>query len=422
MTPSVNDREVTDLTLPNGLRVLVARRPAVPLVQLRLAVPFGAAPGDDTHVAVAELLAASLLSGTARRDRATIDDELATAGAALTASVRPQRLRVSGHALAEELDTLAEVLADCLTGAAYRPDVVEFERTRLLQRVRLAGTLPEWIARAALLRHCFGDHPAAVETPDAEQVGAVTAEQVAALHATRLVPNGSVLVLVGDVDPDAAVALLAERLAGWAAPHPAVALGPPPLPTGDTVVLRHRSGAQQADVRLAAPSLARVDPGFIALRLADHVYGGYFSSRLVHRLREERGYVYTASSGIEEQAGRALSVIQFGCAPEHAWAAVDETRTLLARISDTAPPTAAEIEAARGHLAGITAISESTQIGLAEALCGVAVAGLDPRWLTRFPVALHETTDDEVRAAAQRYLRAEAYTGVLLGPEKVRPR
>lgn len=415
-------RPVSDVTLRTGLRLLVARRPAVPLVQLRLAVPFGAPPDDPDHVAVAELLAAGLLSGTARRDRTAIDDELAAVGAALKVAVRPQRLRITGHALATGLPTVAGLLADALTAAAYRAEEVEFDRARLLQRVQLAHTLPEWVARAALLRHAFGEHPAATETPTADQVTRVTPDQLRALHATGLVPDGSVLVVVGDVDPDEATAMLAERLSGWSAPGRARTLGAPPAPSGGPLHLHHRPGAQQAEVRLAAPSLPRTDPGFPALRLADHVFGGYFSSRLVHRLRDDRGDIYTGSSAIEEQAGTALGIVQFGCAPASAWDAADETLRLLDGLSGAEPPTDTEIAAARGHLAGITAISESTQAGLADVLCGVAVAGLPPTWPADFQRALHTVTDDEVRAAAARHLKPADYSGILLAPPSVQNR
>ena len=79
--------DVEERTLPSGLRVLAARRATVPMVELRLRVPFaGEAP---EHPAVAELLSSTLLTGTASRDRVAIDDELAAVGADLGVERRP---------------------------------------------------------------------------------------------------------------------------------------------------------------------------------------------------------------------------------------------------------------------------------------------------------------------------------------------
>ncbi|HEX8932596.1 MAG TPA: insulinase family protein, partial [Pseudonocardiaceae bacterium] len=99
-----------DTVLDNGLRVIAVRRPAVPMVELRLRIPFGGT--HRTHSARAELLAATLLQGTARRDRFAIDKVLAAIGGDLSAGVDPEHLSVAGSALASGLDVVLDVLGD----------------------------------------------------------------------------------------------------------------------------------------------------------------------------------------------------------------------------------------------------------------------------------------------------------------------
>ena len=104
-----------DTVLPNGLRVIAARHGQVPMVEMRLRIPFA---GDDAlHPATAEVLAETLLTGTERRDRVKMDTDLAAVGGDLHAVVDPERLSIAGDALASGLDTLLDVLADALTGA-----------------------------------------------------------------------------------------------------------------------------------------------------------------------------------------------------------------------------------------------------------------------------------------------------------------
>lgn len=86
-------------------------------------------------------------------------------GGSLKAVVGPEELRITGQVLTEGLPRLLAVLADCLTGAGYEPARLEAERERLLHRIRLTESMPARTARAALLRRCFGDHPATRETP-----------------------------------------------------------------------------------------------------------------------------------------------------------------------------------------------------------------------------------------------------------------
>ncbi|MFG3052555.1 M16 family metallopeptidase [Kitasatospora sp. NPDC048239] len=408
--------ESVDTLLDTGLRVVAARRATAPVVQLRLGVPFGGT--DPRHAAVAELLACTLLGGTATRPRTVLEDELAAAGGTLKAVVGPENLLVTGAVLAEGLPRLLTVLADCLTGAAYPAPVVESERERLLHRIGLTRSLPARAARAALLHRCFGDHPATRETPDAAEVAGVGPAEVTALHRDRLLPRGSALVLVGDLDPARSADHAAALLGGWSDPRPAVRMAPLPAPAhrGEPAAEVPSPGARQCEIRLAAPAPVRSDPDHPALYLADQVLGGFFSARLVQELRERRGWIYTGRSGVEQRTGAALATVEFAAAPRHARAALDGALAELAAVSGAHPPTAGEIAAARGHALGHHALARSTQKGLADALYGPVAAGLPADWPDQLAARLRAVPDEEVREAAARHLRPESYTAVLLGP------
>ena len=154
----------------------------------------------EARGAIAEVLAATLLTGTARRDRVAIDTDLALVGGELGAGSTRSGSSIGGNALASGLDTLLDVLADALTGAAYRDEEVGGERARLVERIAVARSQPSVIAREALQRHRYGDHPFTREMPEAADVATVTVDEVRAMHRDSVLPRGSVLVFVGDVD------------------------------------------------------------------------------------------------------------------------------------------------------------------------------------------------------------------------------
>src|SRR5262249_10458728 len=158
--------------------------------ELRMRIPF--AGTDPMHAAVSEVLAATLLTGTAKRDRIAIDTDLALVGGELDCSVDPERLSVAGSALASGLATLLDVVADSFTGATYAADEVRREQERLVERIAMARSQPSVIARQALQKHRYGDHPATREMPEAEDVAQVTPEAVRALHQASMLPRGAV--------------------------------------------------------------------------------------------------------------------------------------------------------------------------------------------------------------------------------------
>ncbi|MDQ3155025.1 MAG: insulinase family protein [Actinomycetota bacterium] len=405
-----------DDVLNNGLRVIAVRRPGVPMVELRLVVPFGGT--HPTHAARAEVLASTLLHGTARRDRFGIDTELATVGGALHAGVDPEHLSASGSVLATGLPVLLDVLGDALTGASHATAEVTRERARLVERITMSRSQPRVIAREALQRHRYGDHPAAREMPDAEQVADVTSAAVRALHHRAVVPRGSVLVLVGDLTPAKAIDAVAAALGAWSSERSATELAPLPDVAGGDLQLVHRPGAVQSALRLSAQALPRTDPRYAALQIANLIFGGYFSSRWVENIREAKGYTYSAHSGFEFTMHGATLLADADTASDVTAAALLETRYELGRIA-VVPPAAEEIDNARQYALGTLMIGTSSQSGLAGNLTALAALGLDGEWLRSHPARLQAVTSDAVADTAAEFLAPSRFTGVLVGDADV---
>jgi len=136
-----------------------------------------------------------------------------------------------------------------------------------------------------------------------------------------VLPRGSVLVLVGDVELDAAVAQLERALGGWTGAETAAELPPLPPVAGGDIKFVPRPGAVQSQLRLTAEGIMRTDPRYPALQLANLAFGGFFSSRLVENIREDKGYTYHARSHMEFTPHGALYYtnrkgLSFQCHPE----------------------------------------------------------------------------------------------------------
>ena len=119
----------------------------------------------------------------------------------------------------------------------------------------------------------------------------------------------------------------------------------------------------QSQLRLSAPALPRLDRRYAALQLANLVFGGYFSSRWMENVREDKGYTYGAHSGTEFVPGGAVLSVETDVASDVTAAALLETRYELGRMT-AVPPTADEIDAARRYAVGSLLISLDSQGGL----------------------------------------------------------
>ena len=414
LTPPVRPRKlsVTDRVLDSGLRVVAVRRTGVPLVELRLRIPF--ASPRPTRPAQASLLSDAILTGTERYDRSGLAAAIQALGADLGVGVNADRLQVGGSVLATALRPMLDLVAEVLTSATYVPAEVDVERARLVERLTIARSRAQTLAGEALGRAMYGDHPYARDLPQVADVEGVTPAQLRRLHRDAIVPSGATLVIVGDVTPARAIAAVEAALAGWTGSAKTPRMPKLPAITGGPVQLVDRPGSVQSSLRMGTEALRRTDPGYPALQLANLVFGGYFSSRWTENLREDKGYTYGPHSRIEHDALGSSLTLDADVSTEVTAPSLLETEYELGRIS-TLGVTEAEVESVRQYATGTLALSIATQAGLASTLSALIGNGVGPEWLAEHPRRLAKVTVDEVSAAAAQFFAPSRFVRVIVG-------
>jgi zinc protease len=402
----------SELVLPSGLRVLAVRKPGVPLVEVRLRIPF--LSGRAAHAAKAELLSETLLTGTESYDRAGLAGAVQGLGAVLGVSVDADRLMISASVLAANLPGLLTILSEALVTASYPEAEVDTERGRLIERLTMARSRAGVVAGEALAQRMYGDHPYAHDLPLPGDVQQTTAKQLIKLHADFVRPSAAVLVIVGDFTPGRALDQVARALEGWTGARSGGRVPRLPAIEAAPLLIIDRPGSVQSSLRFAAPALRRDDPDFPALQLANAIFGGYFSSRWTENIREDKGYTYGPHSRLEQTALGSAIVLDADVATEVTSPALLETFYELGRIA-ALPVTPAEVEAVRQYLIGTIALSTATQAGLASNLVSLLGADLDPSWLAEHSARLAKVTVDEVSAAAARFFGPAGFVGVVVG-------
>ncbi len=414
--PAVDER-----TLGNGLRVLAVRKPAIPLVQARLVLPAPRPRATGADRARQTVLTETLLSGTQQRDSVELAEALQRMGATLHVRADSEDVRLQGSALSPSVGDFLALIGELLAEPTFPKEEVEIERARKAQEVLLQRAEPAVIARAAFKRRLFGEHPYAGGLPQPEEVAAVSAAALRRYFTSRVTARDGLLVLVGDLRPAKALDVAEAALGSWTGvttvPRlpglPAIAAGP--------ILLVDRPGAAQSNVRIGGPALTRRDAGLPALLLANMIFGGYFSSRLVVNIREQKGYTYSPRSWIDHQPLGSVFTVQADVGTDVTAPALLEMRYELGRIA-TVPVSTEELDSARRYLIGTTALSTQTQSGLAEYLLALSLAGLGLDYLRDLPKRLEKVTVGEVRDAAADYLGPARLPTVIVGDAKtIRP-
>jgi len=231
-------------------------------------------------------------------------------------------------------------------------------------------------------------------------------------------PDVTTLVVIGDVPPARARALVAKTFGTWCArgPKPPTRLPPVPLNHASASVVPDASRVQSSVTLSETLGLTRAHPDYYALALGNQVLGGgFYATRLYRDLREERGLVYTVQTALDVSVTRGTYSVAFGADPEN----VARARQVVVRDLEAmrrAPVAPGELRAAQAALLRAVQLEESSvsRIGLGMLHRVQEEKPLDePIRAARRWLALDARA---VQAAFRRWIRPEDLVEVVEGP------
>ena len=401
--------------LPNGAVLLVAERPAIPIVVVRVSMPGGSVRDPADALGLANLTADSLTRGTARRSGPELDRAIEFVGGSLEADAGRDSATLTLSVLKKDLTLGLDLLAEVLLQPAFPADEVTRRIGEIQAGLRQSEQNPETVAGRALGALVFPGHPYGRPAAGTiESVGKLTRDQVVGFYRLHYRPDGANIVVVGDVTTAEIRQALMQRLSGWTAPATPLPAIPRPLavvPVESRTITRDLS---QTTVMLGRPSIRQDDPDYFPLGMATYVLGGGSASRLYMRVREERGLAYSVYSVIQPGRYGSSSVVGLQTRNDSVTQAVQLVRDEMARIGRE-PVTAAELDQAKSYLIGSFPLRLDTSGKLARFLGAVEEGGLGLDYPERYKESMARVTVADVQRVAAKYLDPTTFESVMVG-------
>ncbi|MEP6733180.1 MAG: pitrilysin family protein [bacterium] len=404
-------------SLPNGVQLVVAPVPKLPLVTVLAIVEAGASVEPDTQRGVAALTARLLLEGAAGMDGVALAERFEGIGASVEAHADWDVTSVSLTALTDRLPEALGLVRDLLRS----PTFPEREVQRLKEE-RLADLLqqlaePRGLADEQFVHAVYAATAryAAPEEGDAASVRALTRNDVQQFYSARYQPGGITLVFAGDVTMQTAAALAEQLLGDWTGARPAAApSGVDATQPGKLVRVVSKADAPQSELRVGHVGLPRNTPDYFDAMVMNAVLGGLFSSRINLNLREVHGYTYGASSEFEWRRGAGPFVVHTAVKSDVTAAAVQEILTEMERIRTTAIGED-ELTLATSYLDGVFPIRYETTAAIASALANMVIHGLPDNYYDEYRARVRAVTTEGVLEAARRRLHPDQLRIVVVG-------
>jgi len=401
--------------LPNGVVLLVAERPAIPIVVVRLYVRAGSVYDPRDAGGLANLTADLLTRGTARRTGPELDRAIEFVGGSLEGEAGRDGATVSLSVLKKDLKMGLDLLAEVLLAPAFPEPELKRRSEEIAGAIQRSEQDPGTVAARELALLLYPGHPysrPAVGT--IESVKRITREQVVGFYRENYRPDGAIVAVVGDVTRDEVRRELLARLGAWVA-LTAPRLVIPPTPASPPVESRviHRD-LTQATVSLARPGLRQDHPDYFSLMVANYVLGGGSASRLYTKLREERGLAYSVYSALGPGRYGASYFVGLQTRLDAVDEAVRLSREEMARMGrEHVSPR--ELDLAKAYLIGSYPLRTDTSGKMAGLLVAVEEHQLGLDWPDRFKAGISRVTLADVKRVAAIYMDPATFSTVTVG-------
>ena len=398
----------SEQALPNGLRVVVARREGVPLVTAVLVVLSGSELDPSQLSGLASLTAGLLTQGTRRHTAPQLAAAAEALGGSLDSGAGWAQSLVSITVTTPRLGAALGLVAEVVREPTFAQEEIDRLRTQTLDGLKVAYSNPGTLAGLTAVRLAYGSgawgHPAS-GTP--ASLPRIRRDDLVALHRATFRPDRAVLILAGDITPAAALDVARAHFGTWVEPAgtpPAT----PPAPTlvdGPAVAIIDMPAAGQAGIALALPLPERRGADRATGAVLNAVLGIGYSSRLNQEIRIKRGLSYGAGSQIESRRENALFSASVQTKNESAAEVVQLLNGEIDRMMQS-PVSADELGARKATLIGGFSRSVETTAGLASTIRALVVTGRSPAELKTQIASLAAVSAQDVRRYAAANLGA----------------
>lgn len=405
------------LTLSNGLRVLLLSDRSTPTVTLSGQVQAGTDFDTNAKAGVATLTAGNLINGTKTKDALTIAKTLADQGASLTFGASREGVGIAGNALKANLPVLVQTLADVLQNANFPSQELDLSRQRALTALKVELDDPARLGRRVFQQTIYPENHPFHSFPTAASLKQISRTDVLRFYQTHYRPDTTVLALVGDFDPAQVRSLLESSLGQWRAKGKSPTLKFPAVSLPKSIVRLNPvlPGKSQSVSLLGYQGIDRKDPRYYAALVLNQVLGGdTLSSRLGTEIRDRQGLTYGIYSTFQAGQHPGPFVIQMQTAPEDAQRAIASTLTLLEQFRQGI--TLAELESAKRSIINSYPVELASLDTLADVILSNEVLSLSLEELRQFPRQIGAVTLTQVQQAAQTLIHPDNLVVVTAGP------
>lgn len=406
---NINDPQ--QIKLKNGIPVYFFDNPSQQAIRFDLI--FDAGSALQSKALVASSTVKMLQEGTSRFSAGQIAQKIDYFGAYVDLQASKDTAWISLYGLRKHMHNLFPLLKSMLTEATFGNRSFTHFNNRQRQAFLLNSQKPKHIARKAFNGLVFGYDTAYGQTAELTDFDAVSTDDLKDFYASAYTSNNCTIIASGPIDNN--FLLLIEEFFGQ------------PWRVGEKPeMLKHdftfhagyfplqREAALQSSIVMGMPFIARTHPDYLPFLLVNTLFGGYFGSRLMTNIREDKGYTYGIYSQVMPLRHASTFSISTETGTAVTKAAIDEIKKEMQRLCDI-PVDEYELNLVKNYLNGSYLRALDGVYNMADRFKSALENNLKMSYYVESLDRIQQVTVDEVQILANKYLHPEKMATVVVG-------
>lgn len=402
------------LIMPNGVPLNILRAGNEKVV--RMDILIGAGIWHQQLPLQALFTNRMLREGTGKMNSAEISERLDFYGAWVELSTSMNCNFLTLYSLTRHFADTLSVVGEIMKAPTFPETEMQVTVETNRQQFLVNSTKVDVMARKEFSRALFGDQHPCGRHAVLEDYERLTTKELKEFYRRYYHSGNCSIYLSGDI-PETTLAQVLDVFGSspWGEVTTCEPLTPLPIPPykGKRAFIEHPS-AVQSSLRLGCPLVDRSHPDFATVKVLTTVLGGYFGSRLMSNIREEKGYTYGINAAIASYPFHGYLVIGTETANEYVESCISEVKHEMHRLQEELVPEH-ELTMVKSYMMGEMCRSYEGPFSLSEAWIFIETAGLEKNFFQIQAEKIRSVTAEELREMAIRYLRPNDLLEVVAG-------
>jgi len=402
--------------LPNGIPLYSVNTGTQDVVKIELIFPAGTL--QQNLPLVADTTNALLEEGTAKHSSEEIASMLDYYGSFLETSSHHDYASVALYSLGKHVNKVLPILEEIVKEASFPKEEIDVYLTNKKQRYLVEEKKVRVVAARNFPALLFGNNHPYGHVVTLDEYDAINRDQLLKFHRSHYASNGCAIIVAGKIK-DQFLNTLSDSFGGsnWKADDLKKTGEFAISPNAEKKHYMPKDKALQSAIRMGRMLFHKNHPDAIPFQILNVILGGYFGSRLMSNIREDKGYTYGISSGVVflQQAG------YFQIASEVGSDVCDKALVEIYKEMDrlcNEPVPQDELQLVKNYLRGNVLRSMDGPFALAERFKQVWLHGLDYSYYEKYINTLAEITSKQLQDIAGKYLQKDSIYEMVVGSKK----